>query len=161
MPRADTDETGADELELYIENDGDLYRQHHQPIIKNLMAKRARGEYDARRAVDAFMSLVESGAKKYHREHGVPGRPWHEMFSVPTRRLVAQNLAKTFEAEAGLGNYDHLLPEKYQADRSAGRSGRQLEKEVEAYLKEPTRAQATADKHRLTHPPRPSRRSAR
>jgi len=145
MPRPDIDEAGAEELELYIENDGDLHRQQHQPIIKALMAKRARGEYDEARAIDAFMNLVESGAKKYHQEHGTPGRPWHDAFSVATRRVVAQNLAKTFEAEAGLGNYDQLLPKKYQpepaisgpppgAGRGARKTGAQLDREVDAYL---------------------------
>jgi hypothetical protein len=36
------------------------------------------------------------------------------MFDVPTRKTVAKELAKEFETEYALGNYDQLLPKKYQ-----------------------------------------------
>jgi hypothetical protein len=35
---------------------------------------------------------------------------------VPTPRAVAEELTKSFEAEHALGNYDYLLPKKYQKE---------------------------------------------
>jgi hypothetical protein len=104
----------ATELEQYIENDADLHRQQHTSILKNLATKKARGQYKHDLAVKLFGYLVESGAKKYAKAFGSPNQPWHKMFDVPTRKRVAEELTKSFEAEYKLGNYDNLLPKKYQ-----------------------------------------------
>lgn len=111
---AEVDKDAAHELELYIENDAQLYRSQYTPINKNLATKMARGTYDRSKAVKLFMYLMESGAKKYAREFGGPGDNWSQMFNVPTRRAAAERFADSFETEYGLGNYDHLLPKKYQ-----------------------------------------------
>jgi hypothetical protein len=107
--------TEATELMLYIENDANLHRQH-VPILKNLATKKVRSQYKHDLAVKLFGYLVESGAKKYAKEFGSPGQPWHKMFDVPTRKLVAEDLTSGFEAEFELGNYDGLLPKKYQKE---------------------------------------------
>jgi len=108
-------EEAARELQLYIENDADLYRQQYQPIIKNLMLKRAKGIYDLVLSVKLWMYLVDNGARKYAKEFGVPNRPASDIFSRATRLVVAQNLAINFRAEANLGHYDSYLPKKYGA----------------------------------------------
>ena len=118
--RAEPDEDAAEELQLFIENDADLYRQQHVPIQKNLATKKVRSEYDHELAVKMYGYLVESGAKKYAKEFGTPGQPWHQMFDVPTRRLVAEDLARRFETEFELGAYDRLLPKKYQREMVTG-----------------------------------------
>lgn len=131
----------AESLTIFIDNDRDLYRQQ-LPIMKNLMTKRASGQYDPRRAVDAFMYLAESGAKKFASEED-PGVPWHVQFPVAVRRQAAEILARSFEAEADLGNYDQLLPEKYRAAATPPRAGEaspgkktraELERDVAAFL---------------------------
>ena len=136
------DEDAAEELQLYIVNDADLYRQQHVPIHKNLATKKVRSQYDHDLAVKAFGYLVEAGAKKYASEHGSPGQPWNKMFDVPTRKLVAEDLARTFETEFELGAYDHLLPKKYQremvtgqvrfprAHAAKGRSAAQMDRDI-------------------------------
>src|SRR5260221_13736245 len=43
--------TEVRELELYIINDSDLYRQNVQPVIKNLAKKMAKGIYDKTKAI--------------------------------------------------------------------------------------------------------------
>jgi len=103
--------TEATELKLFIDNDATLYRQQHVPILKNLATKKARSNYRHDLAVKAFGYLAESGAKKYAKEFG---GTWHQMFDVPTRKRVAEELTRDFEGEYALGNYDHLLPKKYQ-----------------------------------------------
>ena len=112
---AEPDTQAATELELYIVNEADLHRQHVE-IQKNLATKKVRSQYKHDLAVKAFGYLVESGAKKYAKEFGSPDQPWHRMFDVPTRKLVAEELTKGFEAEFELGNYDYLLPKKYQKE---------------------------------------------
>lgn len=142
------DEHAARELKLYIDNDGNLYRSQTTSILKNLAAKKARGEYKHDLAVKLFGYLVESGAKKYAKEFGTlqsqsPERRghgvWHVMFDVPTRRAVAEELTKDFEGEYALGNYDNLLPKKYQAEgtsvgKRSKKSPSQLQREINEAL---------------------------
>jgi hypothetical protein len=114
-----TDTHAATELKLYIDNDGDLYRRQTTSILKSLATKKTRGEYKHDLAVKAFGYLVEAGAKKYANEFEPNRRVWHQMFDAPTRKAVAEELAKDFEGEFALGNYDQLLPKKYQKPSKA------------------------------------------
>jgi hypothetical protein len=112
------DEVSAKELYLFITNDGDLYRRQYEPIIKSLTAKKARGVYDHKKAAVAFGYLAETGAKWY--EHG--GQPpYGRKESIPSyfpkklRDAVAEELRDNFEVEHSYGNYDNMIPKKYQA----------------------------------------------
>ena len=127
------DEHGARELQLYIDNDSRLYHQQFLPIVKNLMKRRAKGVYDREKAAKLFLYLVDEGARRYYKEFGSPGAK----FNLATRWQVAKELRDSFEAEAGLGNYDrttwgvsnnprkkssrHTIP---QANPGASKSGR-------------------------------------
>jgi hypothetical protein len=111
-PGGPLDTHAAKELELFVENDADLYRQQYTPINKNLITKMARGVYNHAGAVKLFGYLMESGAKKYAKQYS-GGSDWHQIFSPATRKAVAEVFAKHFEVEAKLGNYDNLLPKKY------------------------------------------------
>jgi hypothetical protein len=119
---APLDEHAAKELELYVENDADLYRQQYMPINKNLITRMARGVYNHMLAVKQFGYLMESGAKKYAKEYS-EGKDWHQIFSPATRKHVAELFTNHFETEAKLGNYDSLLPKKYQKKNPKGRRG--------------------------------------
>jgi hypothetical protein len=66
MPGVDT--VAAEELYLFIENDGQLYRQQGEPILKNLVQKIDRGIYDSVKAAKLYGYLIENGAKKYAKE---------------------------------------------------------------------------------------------
>lgn len=111
--RGTVDKPAAHELELFVDSDADLYRQQYQPILKNLATKKARGIYRHDLAVKLFMYLMESGAKKYAKEYST-GSDWHTIFNVPTRQAAAERFADSFETEYDLGNYDRMLPKKYQ-----------------------------------------------
>jgi hypothetical protein len=102
------------ELDLFIDNDGDLYRQQTQPIQKNLITKLAKGVYDKDKAVKLWMYLVDSGAKKYAREHGSPDTAWNIMFPKTVRLEVAKAQNEKFLSEAVYGGFNKLLPKKYQ-----------------------------------------------
>jgi len=108
-PSGPADETAAHELELYIDNDRNLYFQQFIPIVKNLMLKRRKGVYDRELAVKLFMYLMDAGAKKYVREFGTAGQKIDAMFNKNTRLLAARAFRDSFENEAELGNYDRLI----------------------------------------------------
>jgi hypothetical protein len=105
------DSAGARELQLFIDNDFQLYRQQHEPIIRNLMRKRLRGGYDHEKSVKLWGYLVENGAKKYAREFGNP-RDWSDMFNPRTRELVARKMARRFKEDADAGQYDGIIPQR-------------------------------------------------
>lgn len=114
-PAREVNEVIARELELFIVNDATLYRQMHVPIQRNLITKMARETYDSEKAIKMFLHLADEGAKRYVKEFGYPiDLKWFEVFTKPTRIAVAISLRDTFEVEAELGNYDHLLPKKYR-----------------------------------------------
>ena len=102
------------ELQLFIDNDGDLYRQQYTPILKNLMTKHAQGRYNRALAVKLFMYLVDNGAKKYQKQHGAASQPWHKAFPKALRTKVAEALRDEFEDEAEGGGYDDMIPKKYK-----------------------------------------------
>lgn len=114
----------AEDLRLFVDNDSQLYRQQTLSIFKNLATKKARGEYTHAGAVKLFGYLAEAGAKKFAKE---AGGVWNQLFSVPTRREASEQWAQEFETEYALGNYDHLLPKKYQA---GPKSSAQLDREI-------------------------------
>lgn len=144
-PGGPLDEHAAKELELYVENDRDLYRQQYTPINKNLVTKMVRGVYNHAGAVKLFGYLMESGAKKYAKEYS-EGKDWHQIFSPATRKHVADIYARHFETEAELGNYDSLLPKKYagwrkknpgpfrEAGKLLGRGTRAVQRPVDQFL---------------------------
>ncbi len=108
------DEVSAKGLYLWIENDGDLYRQQYTPINKNLTAKKARGIYDHDKAAKLFTYLVENGAKRYNKENGDGKLTIPDYFPKKLRDAVAEELRDKFEIEYELGNYDSFIPKKYQ-----------------------------------------------
>ncbi len=125
------DTVAAKELLLYIENDGDLYRQQGLPILKNLVLKIDRGVYDHERAVKLYGYLVENGARKYTKEFAGTGDKWNEIFNKPTREAVSREFVKSFETEYKLGAYDHFHVKKYTGKggalkNSASPSGQKL-----------------------------------
>lgn len=106
------DEHAAQELVLYIENDAKLFDSNSQAqsIRKNLLRKMKKGVYDHKLAEQAWMYLMEAGAKAYTKEFGSSPRDWSTMFNKATRELAAAYFARDFEEEAKLGNFDHILP---------------------------------------------------
>ena len=124
-----SDQSVVIELRDFINNDGDLHRQQHQPIRKNLMTKLGQGRFNAKLAVKLFMYLVDAGAKKYSKDHG---GTWHESFPKAVRLKVAKELLDEFVAEAKLGNYDDLIPKKFQGKVS----GKDIREDAEGELSE-------------------------
>jgi hypothetical protein len=70
------------------------------------------------------MYLTETGAKKYVQEFG--GGAWHDVFPINIRRIVAAEWRDEFESEYANGNYDNMLPKKYQRTNLAEAQGKRL-----------------------------------
>ncbi len=104
--REKADETAARELCLFIENDYALVgapNSQGKSIEKNLLRKLKNGSFNLERSEQAWMYLMETGAKKYAKEFASAG-DWSRMFTKPTRELCAHYFAKSFYDEHQLGN---------------------------------------------------------
>ena len=100
------------ELEMFIINDGELYRSQHEPIQRNFINKAAKGKFSKTLAKKGMRHLVDRGAKKYVKEFG--GGPWNKLFSVADRNAVAEELVNDFLYSAKGGDLDYLLQKQYQ-----------------------------------------------
>mgnify|MGYP006396683155 FL=1 len=58
------------ELELFITNNGNLYKQRIKPIIKNYRRKIGKGVYDEKLASKGFLHAVADGIREYNKEFG-------------------------------------------------------------------------------------------
>lgn len=99
------------ELELFIDNDYQLYRQA-QDIGKNLKRKHEKGRYDSAKAPKLWAYLIQAGARKYVKDFGGDVRT---MFPKALRDALAIKYARDFETkpefDGGLG-----MAESQQAD---------------------------------------------
>ena len=94
------------ELDLFIQNDEELYRRRFMPIILNLKKKIAKGIYDHKLAVKMWMYLVDDAAKKYVEEYGSQTDDVKDMFPKEVRLQVAQDLADREKDNLEQGEYD-------------------------------------------------------
>jgi hypothetical protein len=92
------------ELGLFIENDGNLYRQMLTPINKNLEKKKAKGTYHPRKAEKAFRHLVDEGARRYTKDFGGHGNGGFGSFTPGDRAELSRQAARAFEVEYKSGN---------------------------------------------------------
>ena len=95
------DQHAAEELQLFIENDEQLYRSQFVPIMENLRRKMNRGVYDHSKAPKLWRYLVDAAAKAY--PYGDKAVEWHKTFNTTTRQHVAQALADEYREEVQNG----------------------------------------------------------
>jgi hypothetical protein len=110
----ETPQALASELKLTTEHDGNIYRQHIEPMLKNLTTKKASGKYDREKAIKLFMYLAEAGARSYAKTFGQSEHEWHTIFPTSVRRLAAVAWRDEFEQMYKEGQYDSFIPKKYQ-----------------------------------------------
>ncbi len=82
------------ELELYIVNDGFLYRTSRSPIEETLTKLRAAGGYSRADALRRYQRLADNGAQRYAREF--PDAP---KFTLREREAAARGMLDSFETE--------------------------------------------------------------
>lgn len=95
----------VDELMLYAENDGDLYRQSYMPIAKNLSRKFKKGVYDSTLAVKLWKYHMDRAAKKYGKEHASGEKEGLQMFTPADRIEAARNIEDSWRQEMEAGNF--------------------------------------------------------
>jgi len=109
------------ELELYIDNDYQLYKQMFIPQLKNLTKKMKKGIYDRKLAAKLFMYLLDAGAKKYVKEFGSPGDKPATMFPTKDREKLAMRYAMQFEVDYKNQEYD-FMKESDDIDETCGKA---------------------------------------
>jgi hypothetical protein len=80
----------AKELVLHADNDSHLHRSSHEPIMKNLAKKHAKGVYDSEKAKKLWGYHADRAAASYHKEYSGVGK-WHEMFPKRVRDEAASH----------------------------------------------------------------------
>lgn len=79
----------SNELVLYAENTGDLYRRCTETAIKSLAKKYRKGTYNKDKAVDLWYAIATEASKMYSREFGYS-------FSVTDRYTAAVELEESY-----------------------------------------------------------------
>jgi hypothetical protein len=87
--RRDVDEVAIENLDLFIENTGELYPQKKQ-ILENVRRRIANGTYDPALAPQLWLYWVDAGAKRYAIENG---GSWSRMFPLALREKLAARVA--------------------------------------------------------------------
>lgn len=95
----------AEDLQLYIDNEFDLYRDIWTPITTELTRRKDAGTYDREEAAVAFKFLTGDGARKYLKEFP------ESSISEEVKQETAESMRDRFEVEHSLGNYAYLIPE--------------------------------------------------
>lgn len=104
--REEADETAADELLLYLDNESDIYEMKRS-VVNNLLKKLNGGSYNHSFAMRAWQPVVERAAKKYSKEYST-GSDWSKIFAPATRDLVAKELADRWYQNAKDGRADEF-----------------------------------------------------
>jgi len=110
------DDHAATELKLYIDNDYKIYKWKAS-IDLGLAKWAARGQYNSKRAKEAYDRLVMDAAKQYISAHA--SGPVQALFNKQTRDMVASSLRDDFEDEIKSDPmaYDKKLPKKWQGNK--------------------------------------------
>ena len=96
-PMIKEDKVMERELELFIVNDANIYRQRITPIIKNMQRKSKSGKYDAELAIKGFMYAVNDGIKAYNKEFGSGAMKLDKSSKMKVAKAVRDRFADEFK----------------------------------------------------------------
>ena len=96
----------VNELDLYINNNEDLYRKRFMPLVHNLNKDVKNNRYNHDNATKPWNLLVNDAAREYVKEFGKPGEDVKDMFSQDSRAKVARVLADRELENMKKGEYD-------------------------------------------------------
>lgn len=97
ISQGDLDPAASRELELYGDNDAQLYTNMKLPILKLLEKRVMDGTYNRELAILAFKNYSDAAAKKYNSEFGPTN------FSTNSRFQVAKREVQQFEENLKAG----------------------------------------------------------
>ena len=98
------DPIAAREIELYADNDSQLYYQRRKPILVNLAKKYKKGTFDIDKAAKLWRYYIDAALQKYNKEFGSRGDKWYELLDTHDRQLLALEYATRTKEEFDLGN---------------------------------------------------------
>jgi hypothetical protein len=98
------DRDAAREIELYADNDSQLYYQSRKPILVNLARKYKKGTFDIDKAAKLWRYYIDAALKKYNKEFGSRGDKWYELLDTHDRQLLSLEYATRTKNEFDLGN---------------------------------------------------------
>jgi hypothetical protein len=81
------DEHAINELQLFADNDENLYFSRTMPVMRNQAKKFKKGVYDSALARKLWYSWASDAAKRYKAEFG--GAAWFTQFPTDVRKKVA------------------------------------------------------------------------
>ena len=99
------DPDAAREIELYADNDSQLYYQSRRPILQNLTKKYKKGTFDVSKAAKLWRYYIDAALKKYNKEFGSRGDNWFDLLDTHDRQLLALEYANRTKQEFDLGNF--------------------------------------------------------
>ena len=102
------DSDAVNELDSFIMNDEELYRQQFMPKILNLRRKIRKGIYDHEKAIKLWMYLIDNAARKYVQQDPKSGMDVKDMFPKETRLRVAQIIADREKENIENKEYDEV-----------------------------------------------------
>ena len=100
------DSDAVNELDSFIMNDEELYRQQFMPKISNLKRKMKKGIYDDKLAIKLWMYLIDDAAREYVNQFGSQDQDVKDVFPKETRIKVAQVIADREKENIEQGEYD-------------------------------------------------------
>jgi hypothetical protein len=99
------DMAAAKEIQLFADNDYDLYRQQKRPILINLGKKYKKGTYKIELAAKLWKYYIDNAMKKYNKDFGSRGDKWYDLLDMHDRNLLAHEFAVETKNEFDLGNF--------------------------------------------------------
>lgn len=99
------DEDAAREIQLFADNDSQLYFQRRKPILINLSKKHKKGQYDVTKAAKLWRYYIDAAMQKYNKDFGSRTDKWSNLLSVSDRNILALDYAINTLEEFELGNY--------------------------------------------------------
>ena len=103
---APADSNAARELELYADNDHELYHLKLHTYWTAALKKVQAGKFDPEKAVKLFEYYTERAAQKYVREFG---GSMGSVFSVATRRAAARECVAEFISALQSGEISAII----------------------------------------------------
>jgi hypothetical protein len=88
----------AGEIQLYTENDFDMYKDFLVPYYQNLEKKMAKNIYDKEKATKGMQKILNIAYRKYCKEI------YPEPISPLARRMASEEMIENFEIEKQAGN---------------------------------------------------------
>jgi hypothetical protein len=95
----------AREIQLYADNNSQLYFSRKLPILKNLQKKYKKGTYNVEKAAKLWRYFIDDALQRYNKEFGSRGEKWFELMKPSDRQLLAMEYAIETLNEFELGNF--------------------------------------------------------